>query len=111
MKKAFLMLMLLVSTIILCGCASNEDKDTIIKKEPRLSPYLAEETFLALEDSKQINHLQIGRVIVKRESDGILFSAMVIPNRTIIKGSRVELLEVIYKHNFFGVENNFVVVK
>ncbi len=111
---ALLFLMVLVGSIVSCGCNSAWEQQGIINKEPVVQAYCPEYVFTVFETPKQIDSLQIKRVIVRRESKdgGLLFSAIIIsPDKKLVVGQEVDLLEVSYRHNAIGNKQSFLLVK
>ena len=115
MEKAIVIIVVclfLTSLSIFSGCKCfPEDSERIVSENSVVSDYRPEERFTVVSASKQIDGLQMGKVVVKRKSDGICFSALVVPNREITKGTTVELLRVSYKQSSSWAPDSFVVVK
>lgn len=96
--------------IVVTTDAAVAEGQKIIRTDPDISPWSPDETFFVEEPPKPVNELAMGRVIVRRRSNGDLFSAMVIPMRNIPTETEVKLLKVSYFH-FRDLAWEFLVVQ
>jgi len=109
-------LMVVVGFVVLCGCDPifKEPPEQVISKEPIVQPFCPEYIFTVCQIPRQIGDLQIKRVIVERKTkDGsFLFSAMIIsPDRKLVVGEEVKLLEISYPYNGIGNRQSFLLIK
>ncbi|MDP2856266.1 MAG: hypothetical protein Q8N90_04125 [bacterium] len=106
-----------VMWVILCGillvtigCMTDKDREAAVCAEPTVTNWLPETTFRVFKEVKRVDGLDMGRAIIRRTEDGILFSVMVVPMREIPVGSEVKISEVNYMHHP-GLRINFFVVR
>jgi len=109
-------LMVAVGFMAFYGCGPLA-QERIINEEPIIKPYCPESTFTVYETPKQVDSLGIKRVIVERDTKGskgsnLLFSAIIIsPDKKLVVGEKVELLEISYRHNAIGNRQSFLLIK
>lgn len=104
---------MLIPTIFLCalffsntgGCVSKADMDEVTRSEPKVFPCGTNDTFKVVENPTQIGNLGVSRVLVERGSDKRILSVLVVPNRTLEVGAKVELVEVYYNFTATGPKN------
>ncbi len=100
-----LLLVFLATLIIfsgLIGCGSRDDKSSVLsalREEPEISVFSPQDSFVVVDASEQIGGLQIGRVIVKRQSDNTLFAAIIPSSRKFNKGEQINIVHISYMHN------------
>ncbi len=110
MKEVIVGLLFLILIIVLCAYAEKVDEETVLRSEPIVTNWLSEKTFEVVSSVERVDDLEMGRVIVRRVEDDILFSVMVIPIREISVGSTVKIVEVRYKHHIL-IQKNFMMVR
>lgn len=103
--------------VVLCGalmfatsCMTREDREAAIHVEPIVTDWLPNETFVVVDGVKKVDGFEMGRVIVRRNKDGVPFSAMVIPIREISVGSKVKIARIDYMHHH-SMQKNFLLVR
>ncbi|OHA71228.1 MAG: hypothetical protein A3F15_00950 [Candidatus Wildermuthbacteria bacterium RIFCSPHIGHO2_12_FULL_40_12] len=104
------MIVLFVVSLALIGCGDTKAYKAVIRSEPTITDWNPQDSFEVTEGVTRVDGFEMGRVIVKRASDGQLFSAMVIPVRNIQIGSVVRIVQIDYMHNPVE-ERNFLVIR
>jgi len=108
--KEIVMVVLCSVLIFTTSCMTKEDYEAAIRVEPIITNWLPNETFVVVDAVKKVDGFEMGRVIVRRNKDGVPFSAMVIPIKEIPVGSEVKIARVDYMHHH-SMQKDFLLVR
>jgi len=90
-----------------------DKKSDVVVAQATVTQWEPEENFRTIDTVKELDKAVnvIGRVSIKRERDGAIFSIPVIPMCQIPVGAKVEVLRVSYPHNPYKVIMEFYMIK
>jgi hypothetical protein len=109
MRRTATLTALTIISLLLWGCPSKY-KGGGPFDPVRINPFSEGAVFTVIEGPELIREINMGRVIVRRETDHSVYAAFVVPPRDIPKGSKVKLSYVECNRDNMGAISDFLII-